>query len=174
MAQAVLLYAHAGDCNTCKKLASRWPAIKSKIEELKLVDIVEMKVPSKDSPVPQKDEKGNVYPRDVASFIQFYPIFILISKDSWKAGDKLDGIVFNAVYDSGNWKSKVSRQYEEIPMWITENIDRFNKKAAGGTGTIPTVRTAATVLDYNNTSQHSSGFVGDVPCSLFLGRRGQT
>ena len=119
----------ANKCPHCTAFRQEWGEIRRAIEATGLVRIVDIELNST-SDVPSPDK----YPKDLARYVKWFPTFILFTGKSWNTSSpdlatfdgrnaevKLEGVIFNGVFDP-NGNAKYVHRYapskDNLINWI--------------------------------------------------------
>ena len=164
MASPVFIVISAKDCSACKRLATEWPAYKKEIAELKTVDIVEIAKARKEDALPAGE------PADLKRFNIWWPMFILVNGDAYKAGGKLEpAVVFNGeIVGDEIMQRPTYGSYKSLPEWIKKNLDFVSRRKAVAPPVVLEPIRLPTVMD---TPMPSKPFAdAEAPCGMYFGR----
>lgn len=124
MSNPIFLIVTSNGCQHCTQFKKNiLGSLKDQLQNDNQVEVVELNLESTNSELPSE------YPSDLRRYINWYPTFLLFSRDSWyRAYDEgvLKGLVFNGVVDNDQAKARLvgnkSINKNNIVSWIKNNL----------------------------------------------------
>jgi hypothetical protein len=141
MSKPVLVLVTAKDCGHCVRFRPLWkpdnpngPAgrgIRDEIERTGLVRVIDIEHPSRSQP-----PNFSSYPRDLTRYIQWFPMFLLFTGESWDTASaspnkegRLDGVVFNGTLVNGiprNITNGIPLTKDNLINWIRTETSKMS------------------------------------------------